>query len=173
MAKVVADFAAAGRRSAAHELLLLNFAQGYLPASFISPLTNRRLDRYGGSLENRLRFPLAILDAVRAEWPERKPLAVAISATDHLEGGLAEDEAAAVARALAEHGCDLVQVLTGQTVPEARPEYGRTFGAPYSDRIRNEAGVATLACGQITTLDEINTAIAAGRADLCLVDRVV
>ncbi len=173
MAKVVADFEDAGRRSAAHELLLLNFAQGYLAASFISPLTNRRQDGYGGSLENRLRFPLAILDAVRAEWPERKPLAVAISATDHLEGGLDEEEAVAVARALAEHGCDLVQVLTGQTVPEARPEYGRAFGAPYSDRIRNEAGVPTMACGQITTLDEINTAIAAGRADLCLLDRVV
>jgi anthraniloyl-CoA monooxygenase len=148
------------------DALELNFAHGYLVAGFISPLTNRRSDEYGGSLENRMRFPLALLDAVRAAW--ERPLLVRISASDWAPGGSDLDEAIGIAGLLKVHGCDLVHAAMGQTIWESRPDYRRLFGVPASDRIRNEAGIPTLASGSITTADDVNTILAAGRADVCL-----
>ena len=132
-------------------MLELHCAHGYLLASFISPLTNRRTDEYGGSLENRLRFPLEVFRAMRKAWPDEKPMSVRISATDWKEGGLTGDDAVEVARAFAEAGCDLIDVSTGQTVHDAEPVYGRMFQTPFSDQIRNEAGLATMCVGAITT----------------------
>jgi len=153
---------------AGFDLLELNFAHGYLPASFISPLTNRRADDYGGSLENRMRFPLQILGAVRAMWPEERPLAVSLSVTDWARGGLDVDEGVVVAKRMKEGGCQLIQVQAGQTTMRTSPVYGRMFLASYSDRVRNEVGIPTLVGGNITTRDEINTLLAGGRADLCV-----
>ncbi len=174
MERVCAQFVAAARRAASlgHRMLLLDCARGGLLASFVSPLSNRRRDAYGGSAEARLRFPLRVVRAVREAWPDELPLAVAYSAADHVRGGLRQDESLAAAAMLHEAGADLLLVLTGQTVAGSHPEYGRTYGVPYSDRVRNEAGVATMAFGQITTLDEVNTILAAGRADLCVLDRI-
>jgi anthraniloyl-CoA monooxygenase len=173
MAEVTERFARSARMAedAGFDLILLNFAHGYLISSFISPLTNRRKDDYGGSLLMRMRFPLEVFDAVRAAWPENRAVAVAISATDWVPGRSDVDDAVAVARMLKEHGCDLIQVLAGQTTVRARPDYRRLFLVPFSDRIRNEAGVPTLVGGNITTRDEVNTILAAGRADLCILDR--
>jgi len=167
IAHLVAVFAAAAQAAASCWLdaLELNFAHGYLLAGFISPLTNRRGDEYGGSLENRMRFPLEVLDAVRARW--ERPLLVRISASDWGEGGIELDEAVKIAALLKAHGCDLVHAAMGQTIWESRPDYRRLFGLAASDRIRNEAGIPTLASGNITSADEVNTILAAGRADLC------
>ncbi|HEY8382850.1 MAG TPA: bifunctional salicylyl-CoA 5-hydroxylase/oxidoreductase [Microvirga sp.] len=171
--RIKADFVAAAERGdrAGFDMLELHCAHGYLLASFISPLTNRRTDQYGGSLENRLRYPLEVFEAMRAVWPSHKPMSVRISATDWAEGGLTGNEAVAVARAFAEHGVDLVDVSTGQTVREARPIYGRMFQTPFSDQIRNEARVATMCVGNITAADQVNTILAAGRADLVALGR--
>src|SRR4029077_2616992 len=144
----------------------LNFAHGYLVAGFISPLTNRRTDEYGRSLENRMRFPLAVLEAVRTTW--EGPLLVRVSASDWASGGDDLDEAVTIAALLKAHGCDLVHAVMGQTIWDSHPDYRRLFGVPASDRIRNEAGVPTLANGSISTADDVNTILAAGRADLCL-----
>jgi anthraniloyl-CoA monooxygenase len=173
MDRIKAQFAQAAERGerAGFDMLELHCAHGYLLASFISPLTNRRTDEYGGSLENRLRFPLEVFDAMREAWPAHKPMSVRISATDWAEGGLTGEEAVEVARAFAEHGVDLVDVSTGQTVREARPIYGRMFQTPFSDQIRNEARVATMCVGNITTPDQVNTILAAGRADLVALGR--
>jgi anthraniloyl-CoA monooxygenase len=153
------------------DMLELHCAHGYLLASFISPLTNTRADEYGGSLENRLRFPLEIFEALRAAWPSHKPMSVRISATDWAEGGITGEDAVAVARAFAEAGVDLVDVSTGQTVRDAQPVYGRMFQTPFSDQVRNEARVATMCVGNITTADQANTILAAGRADLVALGR--
>ena len=150
------------------DALELNFAQGYLLASFLSPLSNQRRDHFGGSLENRLRFPLQLLADVRRAWPG--PLIVRLTADDWVVGGTSLEDAVEIARMLKAHGCDLVHPVFGQTVLESRPDYGKLFGVPASDRIRNEAGVPTIASGNITTGDEINTVLAAGRADLCVLD---
>ncbi len=173
MDKVKADFVAAAERGdrAGFDMLELHCAHGYLLASFISPLTNRRTDEYGGSLENRLRFPLEVFEAMREVWPAHKPMSVRISATDWAEGGLTGDGAVEVARAFAQAGVDLVDVSTGQTVREARPIYGRMFQTPFSDQIRNEAQVATMCVGNITAADQVNTILAAGRADLVALGR--
>ncbi|HEY7663680.1 MAG TPA: bifunctional salicylyl-CoA 5-hydroxylase/oxidoreductase [Xanthobacteraceae bacterium] len=173
MDTVVADFVAAARRGerAGFDMLELHAAHGYLLASFISPLTNRRADEYGGALENRLRFPLEVFRAVRAAWPDEKPISVRISATDWVDGGLTGDDAVAVARAFAEAGCDLIDVSTGQTTPDAQPVFGRMFQTPFSDQIRNEAGLATMCVGAITSADQVNTIVAAGRADLVALAR--
>jgi len=170
LSHIVKVFAAAARAAAGCGLdaLELNFAHGYLIAGFISPLTNRRTDEYGGSLENRMRFSLEVLDAVRAKWDQ--PLLVRISASDWADGGIDLDGSVANAALLKAHGCDLVHVVMGQTIWESRPDYRRLFGVPASDRIRNEAGIATLASGNITTADDVNTILAAGRADLCVLD---
>ncbi|MFQ5614070.1 MAG: FAD-dependent monooxygenase, partial [Anaerolineae bacterium] len=142
---------------AGFDLLQLHFAHGYLLASFISPLTNVRDDDYGGPLENRLRFPLEVFAAVRATWPEDKPLSVAVSATDWARGGQEIDEAVAVAGALKAAGCDLVEVLAGQTTPDARPVYGPGFLTSFSDRIRSEARLPTMVGGGLVTTDQVNT----------------
>jgi anthraniloyl-CoA monooxygenase len=153
------------------DMLELHCAHGYLLASFISPLTNKRRDAYGGSLENRLRFPREVFEALRSAWPAHKPMSVRISATDWAEGGINGDDAVLVARAFAESGVDLVDVSTGQTVSEAQPIYGRMFQTPFSDQIRNETRVATMCVGNITTADQVNTILAAGRADLVALGR--
>lgn len=172
MDRVCGDFARSARMAheAGFDLLQLHFAHGYLLASFLSPLTNRRSDDYGGSLENRLRFPLEVFDAVRAAWPPDKPISVALSATDWVKGGFDVDDAVVVARVLKAHGCDLIEVLAGQTTAEAEPVYGPGFLTPYSDRLRNEARIPTLVGGHMTTSGELNTVLAAGRADLCILD---
>ena len=153
------------------DMLELHCAHGYLLASFISPLTNTRTDDYGGSLENRLRFPLEVFESLRAAWPSHKPMSVRISATDWADGGITGDDAVAIARAFAEAGVDLVDVSTGQTVRDAQPVYGRMFQTPFSDQVRNEARVATMCVGNITTADQANTILAAGRADLVALGR--
>ena len=151
---------------AGFDMLEMHAAHGYLLASFLSPLTNKRTDAYGGSLGNRMRFPLEIFAAMRAAWPAHKPMSVRISASDWQEGGISEEEAIAIAGAFAEAGADLVDVSSGQTTPLARPFYGRMFQTPFSEAIRNEARVATMAVGSITSADQANTILAAGRADL-------
>src|ERR1700723_197584 len=173
MDRVKAEFVAAAQRGEAcgFDMLELHCAHGYLLASFISPLTNQRTDQYGGSLENRLRYPLEIFEAMRSVWPAHKPMSVRISATDWAEGGITGDDAVAIARAFAERGVDLVDVSTGQTVRDAQPIYGRMFQTPFSDQVRNEARVATMCVGNITTADQVNTILAAGRADLVALAR--
>ncbi|GGK36187.1 bifunctional salicylyl-CoA 5-hydroxylase/oxidoreductase [Salinarimonas ramus] len=173
MDKVKADFVAAVERAerVGFDMVELHCAHGYLLASFLSPLTNRRTDEYGGSIENRLRFPLEVFEAMRAAWPAHKPMSVRISATDWAEGGLSPDDSVAISRAFAQAGVDLIDVSTGQTVRESRPVFGRMFQTPFSDRIRNEARVATMCVGNITTADQINTILAAGRADLVALGR--
>jgi anthraniloyl-CoA monooxygenase len=167
---VVEDFGSAAARAAAagFDLLELDLSHGYLLAGFLSPLTNRRTDAYGGSLENRMRFPLEVIDAVRAAWPSELVLAARLTATDWARGGLEPDDAVAIAVTLKDHGCELIEPVAGQTIGRDRPAYGRFFLVPFSDRIRNEAGIATLVGGNLTTTDEMNTILAAGRADLCL-----
>ncbi len=152
------------------DMLVLHAGHGYLLSSFLSPLTNTRDDEYGGSLENRMRFPLEVMQAVRSSWSADRPLGVALSVTDWVAGGFTVDDAIVVARALAEHACDLLVALAGQTIPDAEPAYGRGFLTTLSDRVRNEAGIATLVGGYLTTTNEVNTALAAGRADLCQLD---
>jgi anthraniloyl-CoA monooxygenase len=173
MDRVKAEFVASAERgeSCGFDMLELHCAHGYLLASFISPLTNQRTDDYGGSLENRLRYPIEIFEALRSVWPSHKPMSVRISATDWAEGGITGDDAVAIARAFAEAGVDLVDVSTGQTVRDAQPIYGRMFQTPFSDQVRNEARVATMCVGNITTADQVNTILAAGRADLVALGR--
>jgi anthraniloyl-CoA monooxygenase len=160
---------------AGFDLLELHCAHGYLLSSFISPLTNQRTDAYGGSLAGRLRYPLEVFDAVRAVWPGRKPMSVRISATDWYAGGIEADESVEIARALAEHGADAVDVSTGQVVADERPAYGRSYQTPYADRIRNEVGreygTAIIAVGAISSYDDVNSILLAGRADLCALGR--
>ncbi len=173
MDEVRDDFVAAAARGAraGFDMLELHCAHGYLLAGFISPLTNRRTDEYGGSLENRLRFPLEVFAALRAAWPARKPMSVRISATDWQDGGIDGDAAVEIARAFAAAGCDLIDVSTGQTTPDAAPVYGRMFQTPFSDQIRNDGRIATMCVGNITTADQVNTILAAGRADLVALAR--
>jgi anthraniloyl-CoA monooxygenase len=172
MEKVTTDFVAATEiaRRAGFDMIELHAAHGYLLSSFISPASNHRTDAYGGSLENRMRFPLEVLRAMRAAWGGEKPLAVRISATDWLGmDGVTPEEAVAIARMFAAAGADIIDVSAGQTSTEAKPVYGRMFQTPFSDRIRNEAGLATMAVGNITEADQVNSILLAGRADLvCL-----
>jgi anthraniloyl-CoA monooxygenase len=173
MDAVKAEFVASALRGDAcgFDMLEMHAAHGYLLASFISPLTNQRTDAYGGSLDNRLRFPLEVFEAMRAAWPAYKPMSVRISATDWAEGGITGDDAVLIARAFAEHGVDLVDISTGQTVRDAQPVYGRMFQTPFSEQVRNESKVATMCVGNITSADQINTILAAGRADLVALGR--
>jgi anthraniloyl-CoA monooxygenase len=156
---------------AGFDMLELHAAHGYLLSSFISPLTNQRTDDYGGSLHDRLRFPLEVFAAMRAVWPAAKPMSVRISATDWVEGGITADDAVEIARAFKQAGVDLMDVSAGQTSIRAQPVYGRMFQTPFADRIRNEVGIATMAVGNITEYDHLNSIIAAGRADLCALAR--
>ncbi len=156
---------------AGFDMVELHCAHGYLLSSFITPLSNRRDDEYGGSLENRLRYPLEVFRAMRAVWPEERPMSVRISATDWVEEGMGCGDAVEVARAFHAAGADVIHVSAGQTSPGAKPVYGRMFQTPFSDRIRNEARVPTIAVGNITEADQVNGIIAAGRADLCALAR--
>ena len=149
----------------------LHCAHGYLLSSFISPLTNQRNDEYGGTLENRLRYPLEVFRAMRAVWPEQLPMSVRISAHDWVPGGIAPDDAVQIARAFRDAGADMIDCSSGQVSKQEKPVYGRMFQTPFSDRVRNEAGIATIAVGAISEADHVNSIIAAGRADLCAVAR--
>jgi anthraniloyl-CoA monooxygenase len=171
MRRVKDDFVRATQMTAeaGFDWLELHFAHGYLLGSFISPLTNQRSDEYGGALENRLRYPLEVLAEVRRAWTG--PLSVRISATDWAYGGTDGDDAVLIARALKECGCDIVDVSTGQTVAQQRPRYGRLYQTPFSDRIRHEVGMPTMTVGAISSYADVNSILAAGRADLCVLAR--
>jgi anthraniloyl-CoA monooxygenase len=157
--------------AAGFDMLELHAAHGYLLSAFISPLTNQRHDRFGGSLANRLGFPVEVFSAMRAVWPQEKPMSVRISATDWVEGGIGPEDAVEIARAFKAAGADVIDVSAGQTSIRAQPVYGRMFQTPFSDRIRNEVAIATMAVGNITEPDQVNAIIAAGRADLCALAR--
>jgi len=167
------QFVEAAQRAAAagFDWLELHCAHGYLLSSFITPLTNRRTDEYGGSLETRWRCPLEVFAAMRAVWPRRLPMSVRISAHDWAPGGNTADDAIAIARLFKQAGCDFIDVSSGQTTRDAKPVYGRMYQTPFSDRIRNEAGIQTIAVGAISEADHANSIIAAGRADLCAIAR--
>jgi anthraniloyl-CoA monooxygenase len=173
MRKVVEDFARSARFAdqAGFDMLEIHMAHGYLLASFISPLTNRRKDGYGGGIENRMRFPLEVWRACRKIFDERKPMSVRLSATDWAPGGLSGEDLMAAARMLKAEGCDMIDCSTGQTVPQQRPVYGRMYQAPFSDWVRNEVGIATMTVGAITTPDQVNTLLASGKADLVALAR--
>jgi len=173
MDRVVADFVAATRRAAdvGFDILELHAAHGYLLSSFLSPLTNLRDDEYGGSHENRARFPLEVFQAVRAAWPEDRPISVRLSTHDWFDGGNTPEDAAIFARMFKDAGADLIDCSSGQVVKEEKPVYGRLFQTPFADKIRNEIGVPTIAVGAISEADHANSIIAAGRADLCAVAR--
>jgi anthraniloyl-CoA monooxygenase len=164
-------WATRGALAAGFDLLEIHMAHGYLLSSFLSPLANLRDDEYGGSLEARARFPLEVLDACRAVWPADKPISVRISATDWVPGGFDPDQAVAFARMLASHGCDIVDVSSGQVSPLEKPAYGRSYQTPFADRIRHEVGLPVIAVGAIASYDDVNTIVCAGRADLCALAR--
>ncbi len=172
-ARISAHFARAAQlgAEAGFDMLELHMAHGYLLASFLSPLTNQRSDEYGGSVVNRLRYPLEVLQAVRAAWPSDKPLSVRISATDWAPGGLEEADLIAIATAFKQAGVTVISVSTGQTVADQRPVYGRMWQTPYADMIRNVVGVPTIAVGNVFEPDHVNTIVGAGRADLCAIAR--
>jgi anthraniloyl-CoA monooxygenase len=167
------DFVRATERSeiAGFDWLELHCAHGYLLSAFLTPLLNQRTDEYGGSLENRLRYPLEVFRALRAVWPQHKPMSVRISATDWMDGGVDAEDAVRISQAFQEAGCDLIDVSSGQTHPDAKPIFGRMFQTPFADRIRNEIGMATMAVGNIYEIDHVNSILAAGRADLCCLAR--
>jgi anthraniloyl-CoA monooxygenase len=156
---------------AGFDMLELHCGHGYLLSSFLTPVSNKRTDEYGGSIENRLRFPLEVFEAMRAAWPKHKPMSVRVSATDWCDEGLTAEDSIAIAEAFAQAGADLIDVSAGQTTPLARPVYGRMFQTPFCDRIRNEARVKTMAVGNIYEPDHVNSILAAGRADLCALAR--
>ncbi len=156
---------------AGFDMLELHMAHGYLLSSFLTPLANQRSDGYGGSLENRMRYPLEIFDSVREVWPDERPISVRISATDWAPGGFDGNDAVAFATALRDHGCDLIDVSTGQTSVHAQPEYGRLYQTPFSDRIRNEVGIPTMTVGAVSSIDDVHNILVSGRADLCVLAR--
>ncbi|MGZ8316168.1 MAG: bifunctional salicylyl-CoA 5-hydroxylase/oxidoreductase [Telluria sp.] len=173
MARIEADFVRATHAAAeaGFDWIELHCAHGYLLSSFISPLTNHRTDEYGGSLENRCRYPLRVLGAMRAAWPEDRPVSVRISAHDWVEGGITPDDAVHMARLFKEAGADMIDCSSGQVSKREKPVYGRMFQTPFADRVRNEAQIPTIAVGSIFEADHANSIIAAGRADLCAVGR--
>ena len=154
------------------DMVELHCAHGYLLSSFITPVSNHRTDEYGGSLENRLRFPLEVFRAMRAVWPDDKPMSVRLSATDWVgDAGVTPDETVRIAEAFVAAGADLIDVSAGQTTPDAQPVYGRMFQTPFSDQVRNTLGCATMAVGNIYEIDHVNSILAAGRADLVALAR--
>jgi anthraniloyl-CoA monooxygenase len=173
MDRVRDDYAQAARNAdrAGFDMVEVHAGHGYLLSGFISPLSNVRTDEYGGSLANRMRFPLEIFDVVRANWPRHKPISVRISATDWAASGITPEDGVKVAAMFRDHGADIINVSAGQTSRYANPVYGRMFQTPFSEMIRNELQVPTIAVGNITTADQVNTIIAAGRADLCALAR--
>ncbi|UUX94218.1 bifunctional salicylyl-CoA 5-hydroxylase/oxidoreductase [Aquabacterium sp. J223] len=173
MDRITADFVAATRRAAeaGFDWLELHCAHGYLLSAFLSPLTNQRTDEYGGSLENRLRWPLAVFKAMRAAWPADKPMSVRLSAHDWVPGGNTPADAVEIARAFKAAGCDLIDVSSGQVSKRQKPVYGRMYQTPFAEAVRNEVGIATMAVGAISEADHVNSIVAAGRADLCAIAR--
>jgi len=173
MDRVRDDFVRATRfaAEAGFDWLELHCAHGYLLSSFISPLTNLRTDDYGGTLAQRLRYPLEVFQAMREAWPRQLPMSVRISAHDWVEGGITPDDAVQIARAFKAAGADLIDCSSGQVSKKEQPVFGRMFQTPFADRIRNEAGIATIAVGAISEADHVNSIIAAGRADLCAIAR--
>ena len=173
MQRIKNDFIHSTRAAAeaGFDWLELHCAHGYLLSSFISPLTNQREDEYGGSLENRCRYPLEVFAAIRAVWPADKPISVRISAHDWVEGGITPDDAVAIARLFKVAGADMIDCSSGQVSKQEKPVYGRMFQTPFADRIRNEAQIPTIAVGAIFEADHANSIIAAGRADLCAIAR--
>jgi anthraniloyl-CoA monooxygenase len=173
MDRVRDDFVNSTRLAAqaGFDWLELHCAHGYLLSSFVSPLTNRRTDEYGGSLANRLRYPIEVFNAMRAVWPEHLPMSVRISAHDWVEGGITPDDAVEIAKAFKAAGADMIDCSSGQVSKRQKPVYGRMYQTPFADRIRNEAGIATIAVGAISEADHVNSIIAAGRADLCAIAR--
>ena len=173
MDRVRAAFVRAARMAieAEFDMLELHCAHGYLLSSFITPLSNQRRDEYGESLENRVRFPVEVFAAMRDVWPTDRPMSVRISATDWVNGGVTGDDAVEISRAFGRAGADIIHVSTGQTSVDAKPVYGRMYQTPYSDQVRNECGLPTIAVGNIVDGDQVNAIIAAGRADLCALAR--
>ena len=173
MDRVKADFVAATRRAAeaGFDWLELHCAHGYLLSSFLSPLTNQRTDEYGGALERRMRYPLEVFAAMRAVWPQDRPMSVRISAHDWVPGGTTTDDAVAMAEAFKAAGADLIDVSSGQVSKRERPTYGRMWQTPFSESVRNRVGIATMAVGAISEADHVNGIVAAGRADLCAIAR--
>ena len=173
MDATVRDYVSATERAieAGFDMLEVHLAHGYLLASFISPLTNRRTDEYGGAIAARMRFPLEVVNAVRRAWPAERPLSVRISATDWQPGGITDDEVLVLARALQAAGVDIIDVSTGQTTPESKPIFGRMYQAPWSDLIRHEVGIPTITVGNVQDWDQVNTLLASGRADLVALAR--
>jgi anthraniloyl-CoA monooxygenase len=173
MDEVRDDFVRAAQMGveAGFDWLELHCAHGYLLSAFLCPLTNRRTDEYGGDLEGRMRYPLEVFSALRAVWPDHLPMSVRISAHDWTPGGNTPDDAVEMARRFKAAGVDLIDVSSGQTTRDAKPIYGRMYQTPFSDRIRNEVGIATMAVGAIYEADHVNSIIAAGRADLCALAR--
>lgn len=173
MKKIRDDFAAAARRAArlGIEGIEVHGAHGYLLHQFLSPIANHRTDEYGGSLENRCRYPLRVFQAIRAAWPSHKPMSVRISAHDWVEGGITPDDAVQIARLFKAAGADMIDCSSGQVSKLEKPVYGRMFQTPFADRVRNEAGIGAIAVGSIFEADHVNSIIAAGRADLCAVGR--
>jgi anthraniloyl-CoA monooxygenase len=174
MQRVLDDHVAAVHRAerAGFDMIEMHAAHGYLLSAFITPVLNKRDDEYGGSLENRLRYPLEVFTAMRAAWPENKPFSVRISACDWLgDDAVTPEDAVEIARAFKAAGVDIIDVSAGQTSLEAKPVYGRMFQTPFSDTVRNDTGIATMAVGNIFETDHINSIIAAGRADLCCLAR--
>jgi len=173
LATIQQEFVEATRRAdaACFDLLELHCAHGYLLSSFISPLTNQRTDAYGGSLPDRMRYPLEVFAAMRAVWPAHKPMTVRISATDWVAGGITGDDAVEIARAFATAGADAIDVSSGQVTPDEKPAFGRSFQTPFADAIRNRVGIPTIAVGVISSYDDVNSLVLAGRADLCALGR--
>jgi anthraniloyl-CoA monooxygenase len=173
MERIKADFVRATQAAAqaGFDWLELHCAHGYLLSSFISPLTNRRTDQYGGSIENRCRYPLEVFAAMRAVWPQDLPISVRVSAHDWAPGGITPADAVEVARLFKAAGADMIDCSSGQVSKLEKPVYGRMFQTPFADRIRNEAGIPTIAVGSIYEADHANGIIASGRADLCAVAR--
>jgi anthraniloyl-CoA monooxygenase len=173
MDRVKADFVRAVKAGdeAGFDWLELHVAHGYLLSSFVSPITNHRTDEYGGSLENRLRYPLEVFRAIREVWPQGKPISIRISAHDWVEGGITPDDAVEIAKAFKAAGADVIDCSSGQVTKDEKPVYGRMFQTPFADQVRNEAQIPTIAVGAISEADHANTIIAAGRADLCAIAR--
>jgi len=173
MAQITSQFVAAAEAAerAGFDLLELHCAHGYLLSSFISPVSNQRTDAYGGSLAGRLKYPLEVFAAVRAVWPSHKPMTVRISACDWVPGGITGADAVEIAGAFAAAGADAIDVSTGQVTPDEQPAFGRSYQTPFADAIRNQVGIATIAVGVISSYDDVNSLIVAGRADLCALGR--
>jgi anthraniloyl-CoA monooxygenase len=173
LAQIRQQFVDAARRAdeAGFDLLELHCAHGYLLSSFISPITNQRTDDYGGSLAGRLLYPLEVFRALRAVWPRAKPMTVRISATDWVDGGITADDAVAIAVAFKDAGAAAIDVSSGQVTPAEAPSFGRSYQTPFADKIRNKVGIPTMAVGVISSYDDVNSILLAGRADLCALGR--